>query len=183
MKKNHRYHVHCTRAYVVGVIARDGAAEILKGWTGTDEEAIEAVIADGRLVFSFGCDNPDETGKCAGHRLDDAAHPAPAQSGDRVLALGDADLGAAARHRPVDGGAPMIRDNAIQITLVPDSAIDMEPCFTRRWAYVPRIGDHVHADGKWWIVTSAHWHTANSDDNEFSYAMVTLGIAPEVPRV
>lgn len=61
-------HMGATKQYIRQAIARDGAADVLVDWTGTDAEALEALAADPREVFCS-CDckkNPD--GSCAGWR-------------------------------------------------------------------------------------------------------------------
>ncbi len=61
-------HLGVSKSYLCGLIRRDGASRVLANWTGTDDEAIAAVEADGREVFAIGpCDNQDATGLCRGH--------------------------------------------------------------------------------------------------------------------
>lgn len=45
------------------------------------------------------------------------------------------------------------------MTIQIDFTHDGDP-FTRRWDQVPRVGDHIKAQGQWWIVTAVFWQTA-----------------------
>jgi hypothetical protein len=62
-------HVGIVKSLLLNLIHNEGAARTLVGWTGTDEEAIEAVTADHREVFvlSAECDRQGPDGACLGH--------------------------------------------------------------------------------------------------------------------
>jgi hypothetical protein len=60
------YHVGVAKRLVVEWIRTDGAASVLNGWEGSDEDAIAAVLADPRETFVT-CDCAKEPdGSCAG---------------------------------------------------------------------------------------------------------------------
>ena len=59
-------HMGATKLYVLQLIQRFGAAEVMPGWAGTEEEALQAVRDDPREVF---CDcqcEKENNGACAG---------------------------------------------------------------------------------------------------------------------
>ncbi len=64
------FHIGITRRHVIYQIHQDGAASVLTGWQGTDQEAIEAVQADERDFFDpCPCRKSTETGtigRCLG---------------------------------------------------------------------------------------------------------------------
>jgi hypothetical protein len=62
-------HVGMTKLLLLNLIRNDGAVKVLVNWQGTDEEAIEAVAADPREIFTLTpeCDRQDERGHCMGH--------------------------------------------------------------------------------------------------------------------
>lgn len=64
-----RYHLQATKSYLIKAIQANGSKDFLDGWTGTDEEAIQAIQDDPREVFAVGaCDHFDaQTGRCLGH--------------------------------------------------------------------------------------------------------------------
>jgi hypothetical protein len=61
-------HVSAHRDYVLREIKACGASSILANWTGTDAEAVQAVLADSRTWFAFDCPTPRSDGGCPGHR-------------------------------------------------------------------------------------------------------------------
>ncbi len=63
-----RFHIGFGKAFLLEMIHQHGAQGVLNGWTETDEEAIRAIEADPREVFTS-CDHVDETGRCLGHPL------------------------------------------------------------------------------------------------------------------
>ena len=73
-KRSGFMHMAATKAFLMRALVEHGTG-ILNGWTGTVEEALEAIRKDSREVFPLGdCDNQDERGKCKGHG--DHAEPA-----------------------------------------------------------------------------------------------------------
>lgn len=61
-------HICATKEYVLTQIVLRGARSILKGWAGTDQEAMNAVrTAPGNLIAMEGCDNFDPDHGCRGH--------------------------------------------------------------------------------------------------------------------
>lgn len=62
-------HVSAEKLTLIRWIQERGHAQVLKGWTGTDEEAIAALEADTRqwFVLDAACDAQDESGRCLGH--------------------------------------------------------------------------------------------------------------------
>jgi hypothetical protein len=81
--------------------------------------------------------------------------------------------------------------DSIQITIqVPPANIDEDGRYeyTRNWYYVPRVGEHVKANGSWWKVEEVNWHTpvdhepdadqGNAPKATAAYAMVTLHVVP-----
>ncbi len=62
-------HMGVAKSYVRQIIAAKGAAFILKGWTGTDEEALQALRDDPREIFCS-CDCPKNSrGACTGRTV------------------------------------------------------------------------------------------------------------------
>jgi hypothetical protein len=60
-------HMGITKQFLLSVIRARGAKFVLDNWEGTDEEAIAMIENDPREVFTSGCDDADETGRCKGH--------------------------------------------------------------------------------------------------------------------
>jgi hypothetical protein len=62
-------HVGIAKPLLLTLLRNVGAASVLKGWTGSDEEAIAAINADPREVFvlSDECDRIGPDGACMGH--------------------------------------------------------------------------------------------------------------------
>ena len=59
-------HMGVTKDYAIGIIRSDGAAAILPNWSGTDDEAVQAITNDPREVFAS-CDCvKSPTGACTG---------------------------------------------------------------------------------------------------------------------
>lgn len=70
MKAEVRMHMTATKGYLVKAIQDHGAKDILTGWKGTNQEAIDALQDDPREVIPIGpCDNQDERGYCKGHTI------------------------------------------------------------------------------------------------------------------
>jgi hypothetical protein len=68
VKRSGFMHMAATKDFVLQIVADSGTAGVLPGWTGTVEEALEAIRKDPRKVFPIGdCDNQDECGYCKGH--------------------------------------------------------------------------------------------------------------------
>lgn len=70
-------HLGVAKWLLLDLLVANGAAAVLNGWTGTDEEAYEAIKADPReyFVLSPDCDQQNEDGSCAGHERAVAASP------------------------------------------------------------------------------------------------------------
>lgn len=60
-------HLCATKSFLIKAIQAYGAAQVIVHWTGTDDEAIAAVVADPREVIALGCDHYDDQGYCLGH--------------------------------------------------------------------------------------------------------------------
>ncbi len=66
------YHMGIAKRYLAHMVAEDGADAVLANWSGTDEEAMQAIM-DGPDFMPIGsCDNWDEEkGRCGGHPNED----------------------------------------------------------------------------------------------------------------
>lgn len=60
------YHMGATKSYLLRAVVEYGPEHVLRNWTGTTEEALQAIRDDAREVFCD-CDCvKDETGACTG---------------------------------------------------------------------------------------------------------------------
>jgi hypothetical protein len=62
-------HVGVAKWLLLDLLSTYGAGAVLKGWTGTHDEAREAIMADPReyFVLSPDCNKQNADGSCAGH--------------------------------------------------------------------------------------------------------------------
>lgn len=62
-------HVGIAKWLLIELLTAHGSAAVLKGWTGTEAEAYDAIQADPReyFVLSPECDHQRPDGSCAGH--------------------------------------------------------------------------------------------------------------------
>jgi hypothetical protein len=65
-------HVGIHKGLLLTLLANHGAGEVLKGWTGTDEEARLAIVEDPReyIVLDPACDRQGPDGACLGHEVE-----------------------------------------------------------------------------------------------------------------
>lgn len=66
-----RLHVGIAKWLLLELLTAHGAAGVLKGWTGTEAEAYDAIRSDPRefFVLDSECDNQQADGSCGGHAI------------------------------------------------------------------------------------------------------------------
>ena len=65
-----QYHPGISKKYLLRAIDSRGAADVLVGFCGTDEEGRRLLKNDPREFFTSGCDNLGLDGLCSGHPED-----------------------------------------------------------------------------------------------------------------
>lgn len=75
-------HVGIGKRLLLSLLVSEGAQCVLKGWSGTDEEARVAIESDPREFFVLdpACDNQGPDGACQGHGEADPLHERVARS-------------------------------------------------------------------------------------------------------